>query len=155
MKLKTHLDELLLIRLLLFFAAILALVRMVLQRQLFVCLLDFFAAGALPQTEDGVVVSVLLSLFLSTTALLLSPSAVLGARGLEEQEEDQRRGQHRRTPLHCYHGGLYDRPRMMTIAGEATWNLEPAVRIIVRIGQQQLQVITWQQHGSSKMHRIM
>ena len=103
---KTHLDELRLVHLLLFVAAILALVGMVLQRQLLVCLLNFFAAGALPETEDGVVVSLLLSLFLSTTAaLLLSPSAVLGARALEEQEEDQRRGQHRRTPLHCYHGG--------------------------------------------------
>ena len=128
---KTHLDELLLIRLSLIVAAILALVRMKLQRQLLVCLLDFFAAGALPQTEHGVVVSLLLSLSLSTTALLLSPSAVLGARALEEQEEDQRRGQHRRTPLHCCHGGLLAvivRIIMTTIAGEATWNLEPVVR---------------------------
>lgn len=126
---KTHLDELLLIRLSLIVAAILALVRMKLQRQLLVCLLDFFAAGALPQTEHGVVVSLLLSLSLSTTALLLSPSAVLGARALEEQEEDQRRGQHRRTPLRCCHGGLLAVVRiiMTTIAGEATWNL-PCVR---------------------------
>mmetsp|Transcript_26768 Transcript_26768/g.77183 ORF Transcript_26768/g.77183 Transcript_26768/m.77183 type:complete len:322 (-) Transcript_26768:22-987(-) len=100
------LDELCLVLLLLFVAAILTLIWMVLQRQLLVCLLDFFAAGALPQTKDGVVISALLSLLLPPTALLLPPSAVLGARALEEQDEDQRRGQHRRTPLHCSHGGL-------------------------------------------------
>ena len=83
----THLDELLLVLLLLFVGAILALVRMVLQCQLLVRLLDLLAAGALPQTKDGIVVTtaiLLCLLLLPAAALLAPPSAVLGARTLEE-----------------------------------------------------------------------